>query len=603
MKLKSIVFLAIGACVLVSSGLSAETSIVNTTHNLSASGPGDVRAMSEDRICIFCHTPHHAEPKTPLWNRSIKEGSTYETYESTTIGVSVPQPTGPSRLCLSCHDGTVGLGSVLSRPGGIEMRMELGGRPSDLGEDLKNDHPFSFSYGEAQPYNNELMPNPPTDLTLYMGDFIHCSTCHDPHDDSFGMFLRVDNKFSALCEKCHIVAGWPTSSHTVSALTWSGTGEDPWPLNERLAEQHKRTTVAENGCENCHTPHNAGGNQRLMNYLSEEQNCIFACHNGNLPDSQKNIKIQFDKFYLHPVAQTKIDDLSGNFHDPEEDILTYPNRHVECNDCHDPHSVNAIGASAPQVSGRLINVTGIDIDGFLKNPAQYEYEICFKCHGNLSEITPRVTRHVDQNNTRLEFAPENPSFHPVAAIGKNANVPSLPIHVPGSISLDATMSESSYIYCSDCHSSDGTSKVGGTGPNGPHGSVYEGILRERYDMAYGIMESYSAYALCYRCHDRDVVLSDFSFKKNSTSNKGGHSGHMAAGGGTPCSACHDPHGLQLDPLTGDHEHLINFDAAEVDPYTGSYPFFTDGGLVEFTGSCTLICHGVIHDGSATYSYP
>ena len=32
-------------------------SIVNTVHNLSVSGAGEIKAVSESEICIFCHTP------------------------------------------------------------------------------------------------------------------------------------------------------------------------------------------------------------------------------------------------------------------------------------------------------------------------------------------------------------------------------------------------------------------------------------------------------------------------------------------------------------------------------------------------------------------
>ena len=33
-------------------------SVVDTAHNLSATGTGNVRAVSEQEICIFCHTSH-----------------------------------------------------------------------------------------------------------------------------------------------------------------------------------------------------------------------------------------------------------------------------------------------------------------------------------------------------------------------------------------------------------------------------------------------------------------------------------------------------------------------------------------------------------------
>jgi hypothetical protein len=78
------------------------SSVVNTPHNLSAGGPGSVRASSEQQVCIFCHTPHHASSTQPLWNRRSLPGG-YTPYRSTSLDAQPGQPTGPSKLCLSCH--------------------------------------------------------------------------------------------------------------------------------------------------------------------------------------------------------------------------------------------------------------------------------------------------------------------------------------------------------------------------------------------------------------------------------------------------------------------------------------------------------------------
>ena len=58
--------------------------IVDTKHNLSVSGPGPVRALTETRICIFCHTPHNASPRSPLWNKEL-EPQVYAVYASPTL--------------------------------------------------------------------------------------------------------------------------------------------------------------------------------------------------------------------------------------------------------------------------------------------------------------------------------------------------------------------------------------------------------------------------------------------------------------------------------------------------------------------------------------
>ncbi len=576
----------------------ATPGILSSKHNMSSSGTGEVKALVEDRVCIFCHTPHNATPLTPLWNRNIQEGINYQLYESSTLKVTLSQPTGPSRLCLSCHDGTIGIGAVLSVSGGIAMTRELTGRSTLLGTDLRNDHPFSFSYQDALTVDQELNPNPPQDLFFYPGGVIHCTTCHDPHDNSNGQFLAVSNKNSGLCTRCHTVTGWSTSTHATSSATWNGTPPNPWPWNTKVEPANQRYTVAENGCENCHVSHNAGGPQRLMRYLPEEGNCTLNCHNGQVGIT--NIAAEFQKSSRHYPELATIGDSSGIAHDPMENV-TALSGHVECQDCHNQHSVTNAVAIAPMVNGRLQGVTGVDRAGSAVQTAQFEYEICFKCHGNSEQRVPTVNRVLNNMNKRLVFDPTNPgvtpSFHPIAGIGRNSNMPSLPSQFQPSLNAN------SIIYCTDCHDNDKSTKVGGPGPNGPHGSIYTPILRQRYEMNIGTPENFASYALCYYCHDRDKTLQDGSFRKRTASGRGGHSGHLLAGGGTPCSVCHDPHGVFDDTLTtGSHTHLINFDTTMVSPVSGqSYPLFNDTGV--FSGSCTLVCHGVTHDGSAAYAYP
>jgi predicted CXXCH cytochrome family protein len=568
-----------------SSDAASKVGIINSKHNLSVTGPGDLKAMVETSICIFCHTPHNAAPRTPLWNRSL-DPVNYILYSSTTQSVIPSQPNGPSRLCLSCHDGTLALGAVLQPLGGIATTGQITpDRPSYIGVVLSDDHPFSFSYTDAvsSPYaglNPSLLPS---DLPFYGGSsmLIECSTCHDPHDDAYrtvdmngqltGKFLVMDNRASALCIKCHSnIDGWTLSSHRTST---SPTGSvlplapKTWPT---------WTTVSDWACEGCHTPHSAGGAERLLNTLNEEDTC-YTCHNGTV--AGKNIYRKFQEFSRHPV------DLYTGEHDPTEQPTFITNRHVECVDCHNPHAANDRVASAPYVSGRLEKVSGMSAQRAAVDPASYEYEICFKCHAELIQRTPFIPRVIDNTNLQDAFSVANPSYHPIVGVGQNPNIPSIPS------SFNPSLTTSSIIYCTDCHSDD----AGGT--NGPHGSRYAPILKDDYETLDYTKESQSNYALCYECHDRQSILNDDSFSKNIATNKGGHSGHLADD--TPCSVCHDPHGITDNGLSGSHTHLINFDIRSVSPSGGNiYPVFNDTGT--FSGSCTLVCHGKDHNA---LSYP
>ncbi|MCK5606390.1 hypothetical protein KAR91_31100 [Candidatus Pacearchaeota archaeon] len=552
--------------------------IINSKHNLSSTGPGEIRALVEDRICIFCHTPHNANPGTPLWNKKL-EPTTYTLYDSTTLAASTQQPSGPTRLCLSCHDGTIALGDVLQPAEGIQMTMEItAGRRSYIDTDISDDHPVSFNYYDALP-NPQLSTTIPAGLKTYGGGNIHCTTCHDPHDDKYGKFLIMDNSYAALCTTCHInMEGWTDSSHSSSTKTWDPPGIDKGPRS-----------VAEYGCEICHIPHTAGAPKRLLYTLSEEDNC-YPCHDGTVASA--NIKYQFQKFSHHPIELTTID-ITANYHDPAEDPKFHQG-HVECVDCHNPHATkntapppSGSSQNLALVSGKKQTGTGMDV----VDPITHEYELCFKCHGALTSSVPVITRWINETNTMNEFNPANPSYHPVIAQGKNTDMPSLP-------SLDEPdLSYTSIITCVDCHDSNDSSVLGGgnTGPRGPHGSIFRPILRQRYDTFDGFLETEDSYALCYRCHDRTKLLDDQGIYNTS-----GHKRHVVDQR-APCSVCHDPHGVQ-NIGDGSHTHLINFDVAVVSPLgLNLTPLFWDMG--DRAGNCVLVCHDVEHDGGPAFSYP
>ena len=238
--------------------------IVNTKHNLSVGGPGSARATTETRICIFCHTPHNSTPLAPLWNKELQP-QVYTVYASPTLRAGpLPQPSGPTKLCLSCHDGTIAMGAVINPGGGIAMSAgnTLPAESlSNFGLDLSGHHPVSFPYHQSLP-NVELQGTPPSDLTYGGADEVHCVTCHDPHKDSFGRFLVKDNRYSALCTSCHQIAGWPASVHATSSASVVGVLPRPpktWPNFSQLNEW---------GCEACHTPHFAPTAEHLLNFTA-----------------------------------------------------------------------------------------------------------------------------------------------------------------------------------------------------------------------------------------------------------------------------------------------------------------------------------------------
>lgn len=543
---------------------TAAAGVRDSLHNLSASGPGNVKAVLADRVCEFCHISHSASRASALWNRN-QSAATYVPYSSSTAVAQPGQPTGTSVLCLSCHDGTIALGQVLNRGAPHSMAGGVGRMPPGKGlqgTDLSDDHPISFEYSPSMAAQNGELAMPGSisnTLKLDQNGELQCTTCHDSHDSPYDKLLRMPNIGSQLCTECHIETGWDQSSHSLADAAWNGRPPNPW-------RDSPYTTVSDNGCENCHLPHSAAGGPRLLIHAAEEDNCA-DCHNGNV--AAEDVMSSFNEFSAHRVGDTTL------VHDPVEPAVV-DTRHVECADCHDPHATR-MGRSPGQVPA---NVRGVNIAGAELSQATQTYEICLRCHGDSPDQPPsRTPRQHDQANMRLKIQPGNPSFHPIAGPGQNIDVPS----------LITPFTEQSIIGCTDCHNSSSAASAGGVGPEGPHGSAYEPILVRNYTTIDNTPESSSAYALCYSCHSRDSILNDESFAE--------HRKHVEAEN-TPCNACHDPHGIsstQGNPAN--NSHLINFDTSIVFPNSTGLLQFVDNGDRE--GSCDLLCHNEDH---ANYDY-
>ncbi|MDC0358619.1 multiheme c-type cytochrome [Oligoflexia bacterium] len=554
--------------ILIPFALQAQ-SIVSTKHNLSASGPGTVKADKETEICIFCHTPHNSSPRPPLWNKP-DPGQNYTLYGSSTIQATLGQPGGSSLLCLSCHDGTIALGNVLSRPSDIAFTGNVTTMPlgtTNLSTDLSDDHPISFVYDSALANaDGELVdPQSLTGLVQLRNQKMECTACHDPHANAHPSFLLVSAKESELCLYCHQTDYWNSSSHRTSNATWNNSGTDPW-------FHTPYTSVRDNACENCHNPHTASGHTRLLNFSPEEVSCL-VCHSGTVAST--NIQAQLTKPYRHDVYN-----YNDGVHDPEESNVVQA-RHVECSDCHNPHAVVGNGSSAPNANGRIKGVKGVNTNGSPVDPISYEYELCYRCHADSFDKPGSSTlRQAIQSNVRLEFDQNNPSFHPVEGPGQNSNVPS----------LISPYTESSKIFCTDCHASNGSGS-----PAGPHGSIYPQLLKYNYSTSDNTPESYQAYELCYQCHNRAQII-------NGTSNfaKEVHREHIV-GEDVSCNTCHDPHGISSSQGSStNNSHLINFDISVVSPDSSNRLEFVDGG--SFAGECYLDCHGEEHTGDPEFSY-
>ena len=536
---------ALGGLLLWAGAAHAQQSAVsNTVHNLSSSGPGAVRSDTQEEVCVFCHTPHGSASEGPLWNRSTS-AQAYLPYDSPSLQADPGQPTGPSKLCLSCHDGSIALGNVLNYPGNAASINVLNTGPGGvmpsgaayLGTNLTNDHPVSFEYTASLAGDDQELASPGTavgsGLPLFPrdgGNTLQCVTCHDPHLESPAKFLRKEPRQQTgnLCLTCHEKSGWSGSTHESSNVNW--------PSGQSA------TQVNDHSCMACHAPHTQEGAERLLRNGAQggqsaiEQTC-YQCHQAAPTGIAPNIMSEFAKAWSHPI------DLSPGGHRPvfiprpfaglpenvaldpgsaAEDTRFTDTRHVECVDCHNPHRVTAANRTEGM---RGIGLNGIEVPNvqtLVAAPSNgvdndQMYPVCLRCHGDTYDQaigTMPLASGALPSNKRTEFQRTNSAFHPVSGPGRNRST-NLNAQLTG-----AGLSTTAVIECTDCHNSDayentvGRVPAAGTtnsNPTGPHGSAYPSLLRAPYWTSLPGPTNWNQnnFKLCFQCHSvSGLVTSD-----------------------------------------------------------------------------------------------
>jgi predicted CXXCH cytochrome family protein len=568
--------------------------VVGSRHDLSLHGGAASRATTETQPCVFCHTPHNANPARQLWNH-VASPATYTTYGSSSFqsgtspgtfntfaGTRAPQPVGSAKLCLSCHDGTVAVNATIN-----DGTISIGGSSfvpatASLGTDLSNDHPVSFARSAAD--NQVVDPPPGSAVSLERGtNYIQCVACHDPHseraDPTLGKFLVTANRGSAICVTCHRQSGsgwsWQSSPHATStkSYTTASTGGVAG-----LGAHTGYVTVADNGCESCHRPHSAPQAQRLLKAVNQASVC-FQCH-GSTPVAAKNIAAVSSRTYRHPLEAST----STILHDATEVRLSPTNfsgarRHVDCADCHNPHG----GASGLHATGTnqinpgvLAGVPGVEPSAYpavlsatgrypmtsapqtayvVSDPAVREYQICFKCHSSYAfgATPPTSPSGGPETDVAAEVNPNNRSYHPIVG------PPHMRVAASNLVAPWNTTTSATRMYCSDCHGNNEATSA--TAPQGVHGSSNPYMLRfasAAWSTTSPTLSSAST-SFCCNCHSAATIRST-----NRVHGVGSHSSR-------PCQACHSatPHGsfrpgliaLTIDPAP------YNMGAARITAFT------------------------------------
>ncbi len=577
--------------------------VIGSQHDLTVTGGGPVKSAALN-ACVFCHASHNVVPNvTPLWDQTLSSQS-YTTYTSSTYTSGAETPgAGSSKLCLSCHDGTVAVGLTVTQ--GLIPTSGSMAAADVLGANLSNGHPVSMTPLDDGSLASSLFTSPPSTkdaaVKLVSGK-VECTTCHDPHaprnDPVSPMFLVRSNANGAICLACHdpsraqpnALNGWATGSHATATNTVPTTAAfGPYGV------------VSSNACSNCHGAHNNPMGPR--NLKAAEEAACSPCHGGaNVSPLPLNVMAEFSKAYAHPTLT-----VSGA-HDPAESLPVNTTRHAECADCHNSHAAYAQTGTpaAPAAQASLAGVSGYDTTG-AQTPATTEYQVCFKCHADstnkpTTSIYGRTAsrypggpmptgypiqppRPADQYNLRLKFLStigHNVTGHSVVTTA-NASLRPFMLYLDGvTNNTSRPLTTTTILYCTDCHNSDQARSSNGTGPNGPHGSAYPHLLQLNLfqdAVSGGGGGGTTGAALCNKCHNLTTVRSESPHSDD-------HSGYG-------CTTCHDPHGV-IGGSAGANRAMINFDTGVVSKTTTYFGYFYNG-----TGSgqkgCYLNCHGENHN--------
>lgn len=200
--------LLVGTLALAGLGGVAQAQITNSAHDFSS------YAWSGFEICKPCHTPHFGNTAAGrLWNHTLST-ATYTLFDGSS-GTSSDLDR-ESRLCLSCHDGTVALDSFGGRTGTSFVPGS-----ALIGTDLSNDHPIgkeaiypttTSTRFNAQNASHQVVSawgslrlKSWTDSSGAEQYVVGCRTCHNVHNaGNFDHMLNFSNTSSHLCLTCHI---------------------------------------------------------------------------------------------------------------------------------------------------------------------------------------------------------------------------------------------------------------------------------------------------------------------------------------------------------------------------------------------------------------
>ncbi len=532
-------------------------------------------------------------------------------HESTTLegcnchgSAHSPNPDGVSaggQSCYDCH-GTL-------RP---EMEWDASA-PAAFGHSVGKDG----RRGDTAAY--------PDYITEDTTDTVYCLSCHVDHDEfnaDKGANLRTSidgvvavrtdhtaGTSNGICVSCHSVDVGGLG-YTVDGADYAGGAHD-YAISNAAIVGYDTTSAFWPNCTKCHTdpdgldgrqdgtfkiaPHFSDTESRIARALgasvvsgsaSTEENLCFACHDegsaGNdgygykaMGSAARNVEWYFTTTTAgYSVNRHGVVGYAGEHQADEDQVHISANQHVECEDCHNPHTLgnaalnsrsrtrgtNAIEAGSPiaGTSGVTAVYTGGEWSAptYASGEATREYEICFKCHSGANTAltdTGSDWYNAAWTNVALEFNPSNDSYHPIYAAlpvsDAGVNNGSSRLLNDSRVGNQWTAGRGQTMYCSDCHGDSATTPRA----QGPHGSARPYILKGRWpnkaDGTPYYLSSTDSDLLCVRCHPNLNATGAGSLTLTNSVHRASHRSLVRG----ECTNCHllIPHGGKVSRLIVD----------------------------------------------------
>ncbi len=398
--------------------------VKKTRHNLSSSfdlslGDRNVFTSQTTEICVFCHTPHGANPDAvsfgaPIWNRRLS-GATYTMYDqvwskSFEGTLNTGQPTGFSRLCLSCHDGTIALGRLINPPGSggfvrfddttgtlqsFPMTYPTGqtvgsGCPSGancipqgageftgdtrlLGIDLRNDHAISFVFDSTLALKDGELVDPGAAITLHQGQDVSLTKPGiDPKISPAKRHVGTnpDVADSVQCTSCH-------NPHQVDYPKFLRANRLQLDQGTPYSDSTKKIS---SGCPpSCNPPSDKSGFSGAPATPPEGAIICLFCHDKpGVPYGGISLSTHFtDPTRINltsTVSKPLTTDLFGTTAQPLSSVINQTPATVTvgqraCLACHDPHTEQGAIRLLRQGADNSVNPPDVAIE-----------QTCYQCH-------------------------------------------------------------------------------------------------------------------------------------------------------------------------------------------------------------------------------